>query len=82
MANIKYFGELRRMNGLNEEEIQADSISSLINEIGRRYGKPAAKQAKASLITVNGFNIMKYDGWNTKIDRESTVSFYPVCGGG
>lgn len=82
MAKIKYYGELRMITGRYEEEIPVGNLELLIKEIEKLYGKAACKQAKRSLITIDGSKILSLKGVNTKINSESVVCFFPICGGG
>jgi molybdopterin converting factor small subunit len=82
MATIIYHGELRDMVGQSEETVSAPNVHALLKYIDKTYGKKAMKQAKASLITVDSYNILKADGYQTAVSANSRVCFYPVCGGG
>lgn len=82
MAKVKYYGELRRITGKQEEEISADNLKILINEIQKRYGVSAYRQAKTGFIAVDGYKVIPDMGMNTTLNSESIVCFYPICAGG
>lgn len=80
MANIKYYGDLRALTGKNEDSIEAGSLTELLRELERRYGKPAKKAAKSSLIVADGEKVLAIR--KVRLQPGSEVGFFPMCCGG
>ncbi len=80
MAHITYYGDLRSLTAKNEESIQAETLTELLNTVGSLYGKNAKKAAKSSLIVVNNEKVLSIR--KVKLDDLSQVGFFPMCGGG
>ncbi len=82
MALIHYFAPLRGMTGVEEETVDAASISDVLAYIRRAYGREAHKAAKSALIVVNDVSIGLYEGNKTVLKADDVVGFLPLCGGG
>ncbi|MEA4894818.1 MAG: MoaD/ThiS family protein [Oscillospiraceae bacterium] len=80
MAHIKYYGDMRELTGKNEESFEAASLSELIDIIGKKYGKPAKKAAKSSLIVADSEKVLSIR--KVKLQSSSEVGFFPMCCGG
>ncbi len=80
MAHIKYYGDLRAMAGRNDDDIEAESLTELLRELERRYGKPAKKVARSSLIVADGEKVLAIR--KVKLQPGSEVGFFPMCCGG
>lgn len=80
MAQIKYFGDLRTLVGKTEDNIEATSLSGLINIIGKQYGKAAKKAARTSLIVVDSEKVLAIR--KVSLTHETEVGFFPMCCGG
>lgn len=82
MITVKYYGPLRRLAGMPEEEIEANRVSEIIKAIGRRHGKEAAKEAEKCFIMVNGRNAALLNGFLTPLKSGDLVQIIPLTGGG
>lgn len=80
MAHIKYYGDLKRLTGKDEDEIAAKSLSDVLSAIGSQYGKPAKKAAKASLIVVDDEKVLSIR--KAVVKEDSKIGFFPTCCGG
>lgn len=82
MATIKYFGQLRALAGIRQEDIDAATVRALLKQVKDRYGDEAYQKAKRSHIIVDGQNAALIGGFSAKLDQTSEVQLLPVCGGG
>lgn len=82
MSRVYYYGALREMTGRKEESFDITDIRRCLSVIRSRYGVEAYKEAKRSLITLNGVSILSFDNFKTKTKPEDEVRFLPICGGG
>ena len=79
---VKYRGELRALTGCDIEELDLDTVRSVLRHIRERWGKPAEKEAKRMVIAVNGKSILLLNNEKTLLNDGDTVTFLPICGGG
>lgn len=81
MHKLVYYGELRELTHMREQESGASSMKDLIKEIGARHGAAAAKTARRSTITLNGVRV---DNPNSRapLPENSEICFFPLCSGG
>lgn len=82
MSKVFYYGALREMTGKKEEVLESNDIKTCLNIIRKLYGKEAYKEAKRSLITLNGVSILSIDNFKTIVSEEDEIRFLPICGGG
>ena len=82
MALIRYYAPLRGITGVDEESLEAATVSDVLTHIKRAYGKDALKAAKSSLIVINDVSMDLYAGAKTLLKADDTVGFLPLCGGG
>ncbi len=82
MPRVYYYGSLREMTGKKDEELDVPDVKNCLNTVRQLYGKEAYKEAKRSLITLNGVSILSIDNFKTKTKPEDEVRFLPICGGG
>jgi len=80
MAHISYYGDMRTLSGKTEDSIDAESLSELLKEIGKTYGKKAQKAAKSSLIVADNEKVLSIR--KIKLKSDSEVGFFPMCCGG
>ncbi len=80
MVSVQYYGDLRELTGKECEELSADSLSALLNTIGKLYGAKAKKLAKSSLIVADSEKVLAIR--KVKLNENSHVGFFPMCGGG
>ena len=82
MSKIFYFGALREITGRKEEVCNIHDVKGCLASIREKYGRLAYKEARRSLITLNGISIVSLDNYRTKVKPEDEVRFLTVCGGG
>lgn len=82
MSSVYYYGALREMTGKKDEVLDVADVRSCLNTVKKLYGIEAYKEAKRSLITLNGVSILSIDNFKTKTKPEDEVRFLPICGGG
>lgn len=82
MSSVYYYGALREMTGKKDEVLDVADVRSSLNTVRKLYGIEAYKEAKRSLITLNGVSILSIDNFKTKTKPEDEVRFLPICGGG
>lgn len=80
MVQIKYYGDMRQLTGKTEDELEADSLTGLLNVIEKTYGKNAKKAAKSSLIVADGEKVLSIR--KVRLKENSEVGFFPMCCGG
>ena len=80
MVQIKYYGDMRQLTGKTEDELEADSLTGLLNVIEKTYGKHAKKAAKSSLIVADGEKVLSIR--KVRLKENSEVGFFPMCCGG
>lgn len=80
MAFIKYYGDLRELTGKESDELPAESLSDLLSLVGKLYGAKAKKAAKSSLIVADNEKVLAIR--KIKLQENSEVGFFPMCGGG
>lgn len=82
MSKVYYYGALREMTGRKEDSFDIHDIKGCLSTIRRKYGAEAYKEAKRSLITLNGVSILSFNNFKTETKPEDEVRFLPICGGG
>ena len=80
MAHIKYYGDMRELTGKGEDDLEAATLSGLLDVIGKKYGKAAKKAAKSSLIVADNEKVLAIR--KVKLQSSSEVGFFPMCCGG
>lgn len=81
MAKLFYYGELRDLTGLREEESGGMSMRDVLRDIGSRHGAPAAKAARRCTITLNGVRVDRPNS-REPIPKDCEICFFPLCSGG
>ncbi len=82
MVLLKYKLNLLDLTKVNEEEIQAKYVRDVLKHIKKTHGKEAFKEARSSLIAVNGVSISLQNHLKTELKSGDHISFFPMCGGG
>lgn len=72
----------REITGRKEEVFDIHDVKGCLASIRVKYGRLAYKEARRSLITLNGISIVSLDNYRTKVKPEDEVRFLTVCGGG
>jgi MoaD family protein len=92
-VEVKFFTKLREITGKKMEKIQLQdhfTVAELIRLLTERYGKNFREyiydktgnvQSFMSFI-VNGKNINKMQGFNTKLQEGDVIAIVPPVGGG
>ena len=81
MAKLFYYGELRDLTGLREEESGGESLRDVLRDIAERHGAPAAKAARRCTITRNGVRVDRPNS-RQPIPQDCEICFFPLCSGG
>ena len=58
MSKIFYYGALREITGRKEEVFDIHDVKGCLASIREKYGRLAYKEARRSLITLNGISIV------------------------
>ena len=66
MSKIFYYGALREITGRKEEVFDIHDVKGCLASIRVKYGRLAYKEARRSLITLNGISIVSLDNYRTK----------------
>jgi molybdopterin synthase sulfur carrier subunit len=92
-VEIKFFTSLREITGKKVDQLQLQSsitVDELIIMLSEKYGKKFREyiynrkgepQEYLSFL-VNGTNINKIKGFNTKLKNEDIIAILPPVGGG
>ncbi|MGC9175963.1 MAG: ubiquitin-like small modifier protein 1 [Thermoplasmata archaeon] len=86
---VKYFATLRKITGVQEENINAKTVGELLEIIEEKYGKEfhdsifsGENFKKGVIILKNGKNVIYLDNLNTKLEDNDIVSIFPPVAGG
>jgi len=86
---VKYFATLRKITGVQEENIQAKNIRELLEIIIKKYGKEFQNSLydsngfkKGVIILKNGKNIIYLNDLETELSSDDIVSIFPPVAGG
>ena len=78
MICVKYRGELRRLTGVEAENVDCATLRELLRLLKKTYGREAVKAMQQCHVVVNG----KRAASDLKLYDQDEVSFIPVCCGG
>lgn len=81
MAKLIYYGELRDLTGLREEESGGTSMYDVLRDIAARHGTSAAKAARRCTITLDGVRVDRPNS-REPIPKGCEICFFPLCSGG
>lgn len=81
MVKLIYYGELRELTGLREEESSGTSMRDVLRDIGLRHGAAAAKAARRCTITLDGVRVDRPNS-RQPIPKDCEICFFPLCSGG
>jgi molybdopterin converting factor small subunit len=87
---VRFFGFLREITKETEQELDAESPSSLLNQLSRKYGPewdkavtfPGSGKAFLGIICVNGRCLCEDEFKSLKLNDEDTVMIIPPLKGG
>lgn len=89
---VKFFANFREITGKEQESVKGvGNISSLLNELVRKFGDELAKQLyspgtwellESVNILVNGRGISFLRGLNTSLKDDDVVAIFPPVSGG
>lgn len=82
MAKVYYYGALREMVGRKEDSFDIHDIKGCLGAIKKMHGTEAYKEAKRSLITINGVSILSMENFKTSVKDMDEIRFLAICGGG
>lgn len=78
MICVKYKGELRKITGIEAENVDCATLKELMRLLKKTYGREALKAMRQCHIVVNG----KRAEPDLKLKDHDEVVFIPVCCGG
>jgi len=81
-VKVKYRGALADLTGVDEQNLEVDTVQDIIRHVKAAYGSGAEKKAKAMLIAINGESMLLRGGFKARLAGGETVQFLPLCGGG
>lgn len=92
-VEIKFFTSLREITGKKVDQLQLQSsitVDELIIMLSEKYGKKfkeyiynhKGKPQEFLSFLVNGTNINKIEGFDTKLKNEDIIAILPPVGGG
>lgn len=81
MAKLFYYGELRDLTGLREEESSGESMYAVLREIAARHGASASKATRRCTITLDGVRVDRPNS-RQPIPKDCEICFFPLCSGG
>lgn len=81
MAKLIYYGELRELTQLREEESGGKSMHDVLRDIAARHGTSAAKAARRCTITLDGVRVDRPNS-REPIPKDCEICFFPLCSGG
>lgn len=82
MVKVKFFGILRLTLRKSSVEVEAESVSDLINNLCKLMPDASYTDLRNSIIFINDTEIVKLKGYRTKLQNDDTVMFLsPVSGG-
>lgn len=86
---VKFFANLRRITGVKELEIEAETVESLLEKLVERYGDEFrdailedGRLRRFIKILRNGRDIDFEEGLKTKLDKNDVIAIFPPAGGG
>ena len=90
-VKVSYFGHLREVAGVKEEEFEVDErcvVGDLLEEVGETrgiareiFGEDPSPEMPINVL-VDGRNIRYLKGLNTPLSEGSRVALFPPTGGG
>jgi MoaD family protein len=89
-VRVKYLGNMRLMTGKESEKINAENLSELIDEIGRRYSNREMRYYLCEItstdpsliITHNGHIVSDVKEYGRKLKDGDEIILMTVIGGG
>ena len=82
MATVKFFTMLRKAAGEQGYESSAPTVSALLKEVEKKYGRDVSRYVKNCIVLVNGQNVSYLKGKRTKLAPGDEVSLFPPAAGG
>ncbi len=82
MIKVKLLTHLGRAVGVQETEIDVETVGKLLSALSNQFGAPFDAQVKTCKILVNGTNVAFLKGKGTKLaDGDLVVLMPPMAGG-
>lgn len=81
MARLFYYGELRELTQLREEESGGESMHDVLRDIAARHGTSAARAARRCTITLDGVRVDRPNS-RAPLPKDCEICFFPLCSGG
>lgn len=80
MIKVQYYGILKQLTGVAEEEMDVGRVSALIKEIQKRHGEKAARSVQQCFIMVNGKSTALMKGYHTILKPDEVKIIMPTGG--
>ncbi|MFN4133505.1 MAG: ubiquitin-like small modifier protein 1 [Candidatus Hadarchaeales archaeon] len=88
-VTVKFFANFREATGVEQVEISAGDVSSLLDELVKRFGERLAGELFSEgrlkdtvYILVNGMGISSTGGLKTRLRDGDVVAIFPPVSGG
>lgn len=82
MARLRLFAALRDAAGGSRDEFDANTVSELLAQARKRYGKQFTEALEFASIAVNGTTINVLQGEETPLGDDDEVALLPPVSGG
>lgn len=88
---VKFFATVREVTGVKNIEMDADTISQLLDSLQETFGErftqtvidaDTGKLKQFFSCMINGKRIELLDGYDTKLADDDAVALFPPVGGG
>lgn len=90
-VTVKFFATVREVTGVRSREMEANTITDLLEELKRTYGEKftqavidekSGKLKQFYSCMVNGKRIELLDGYDTRLSDNDAIALFPPVGGG
>lgn len=82
MARLRLFAALRDAAGVSRDDFEASTVSDLLEQAKKRYGKGFSEALEFASIAVNGTTVKVLQGEDTPLQEDDEVALLPPVSGG
>jgi MoaD family protein len=82
LARLRLFAALRDAAGVSRDDFEASTVSDLLEQAKKRYGKGFSEALEFASIAVNGTTIKVLQGEATPLEEDDEVALLPPVSGG